>query len=150
MPASIGSVVTIYPESLLIIFSGVCVTVPPIPMFAVAPVCSCCVPSKFIVLYHNDSVHFCNLIQSSSSSCQGLEMGVLWSGVGLVDVLILFYSCTEECPVESYIVIYVFFLVGSPTISCAHLSRQLALLTDSEFISVCVSNPPPLPVLWDM
>ena len=72
MYASVGAVVVVDPWSLILIFYGVCVTVPTVPMFFVAPVCSCCIPSKVIVSLSNYSIIYCNLIRSRSYACQGL------------------------------------------------------------------------------
>ena len=81
MPASSGTVVVVVPGSILLIFSRVCVTVPTVPMFSVAPTYSCCVKSKSIVLSSNDSVILFNFMRSSSSARQGLvRLGVLWGG----------------------------------------------------------------------
>ena len=62
--------------------------------------------------------------------------------MGLGGFFCLVYSCTEECPLKIHIVIYVFFLVGSPTSCCARLGTPLDLLTGSEFISVGAKKTP--------
>ena len=71
MPEDVGSIVAVFPGSLLLVFSGFCVTVHIAPTFAVAPDCSSCMTSKFIVLSSNDSVIYCNLMRSISSARQG-------------------------------------------------------------------------------
>ena len=99
MPAAVGVVVVVAPGSILLIFSGVCVTVPTAPVFSDAPACSCCVPSKFIVFLCNESVTFFNLMLYNSSDHQGLGvlgLGVMWGGV--LCFFCLVYSCTDECP----------------------------------------------------
>ena len=88
-------------------------------------------------------------MRSIYSACKGLGvlgMGVLWVGV----LLFLVHSCTEKFPLKIHIFIYVFILVGFPTICCTQLGPQLDILTGSEFLSVggsefiyvSVINPP--------
>ena len=49
MPEAVGTVVAVAPGSLIVLFYGVCVTVPNVPIFEVTPACSFCVPSMAIV-----------------------------------------------------------------------------------------------------
>ena len=72
-------VVTVSPCYVLLVFYGVCVTVPTIPIFSVAPDISFCVPYKVIALSSNDYAILCTLMRSISYSCQVL--GVLGVGV---------------------------------------------------------------------
>ena len=51
--AAVGAVVAVYPWSVMRLFVGLCVTILPVPMFSVAPDCSCCVTSKVIVSSSN-------------------------------------------------------------------------------------------------
>ena len=96
MPEAVVVVVPVYPCYVLLVFSGVCVTVPTVTMFAVSPACSFCITSKVIVLLSNDYVILYNLIRYSSSACQGLwGLGVglfvfVWFTVALSNSLLKF------------------------------------------------------------
>ena len=82
VPTAVGAVVAVSPWSIMLSFSGVCVTVPPIHMFYVAPALCCCVLYKVIILSSNESVMFfmIYLVKLIFSAGFGVGVGMVWGG----------------------------------------------------------------------